>query len=67
MIPVVMLTGISIFFWLKMSFPGIIENDLRNGVGDVHYTIDLSSCIPFRVSEADFLSGLGRDLCDQRE
>jgi hypothetical protein len=54
-------------FLVKNEFPRIIENDLRNGVGDVHYTIDLSSCIPFRVSEADFLSGLGRDLCDQRE
>lgn len=54
-------------FLVKNEFPRIVENDLKNGVGDVHYTIALSSCIPFGVSEADFLSDFGRDTCDQRE
>ena len=54
-------------FLVKSQFPKITENDLKNGVGDVHYTIDLSSCIPFGVSETDFLSGFGRDICDQRK
>ncbi|WP_321508164.1 PD-(D/E)XK motif protein [uncultured Methanoregula sp.] len=41
-------------FLVKNQFPRIIENDLKNGVGDVHYSIDLSSCMPFEVSDKDF-------------
>ena len=54
-------------FLVKDQFPRIIENNLKNGVGDVHYSIDLSSCIPFGVNETDFLSDFGGDNCDGRK
>jgi hypothetical protein len=44
-------------FLVKNQFPCIVERDLKNGVGDVHYTIDLSSCVSFEVNETDFLAG----------
>jgi hypothetical protein len=46
------------------GFPRIIENDLKNGVGDVQYTIDLSACISFRLNEEEFQSELRRCLID---
>jgi len=52
-------------FLVKSHFPRIIESDLKNGVGDVHYSIDLSSCIPYGVSETDFLSDFGGDTIDK--
>jgi len=55
---------ISIFL-VRNQFPRIVENDLKNGVGDIHYSIDLSSCKPFGVNETDFLSDFGRDKSDQ--
>jgi len=41
-------------FLVKDGFPRIIEKDLKNGVGDVKYSINLSSCLPFEVNEAEF-------------
>jgi hypothetical protein len=47
------------------NFPRIIEKDLKNGVGDVSYTIDVSACTSFRENEEKFLSELGRIFNDQ--
>jgi hypothetical protein len=47
-------------FHVRDDFPRIIEKELRNGVGDVQYTIDVSACIPFRDDEEKFRSVLGR-------
>jgi hypothetical protein len=46
-------------FQIKDNFPRIIENDLKNGIGDVQYTIDVSACAPFRESEKKFREKLG--------
>jgi len=43
-------------FRVDEDFPRIIERDLKAGVGDVKYSIDLSICRKFRVSEEDFIS-----------
>ena len=48
-------------FQVKNQFPRVVEKDLKNGVGDIHYSIDLSSCKPFGVNEKDFLSDFGGD------
>jgi hypothetical protein len=45
-------------FQVKENFPRIIETDLKPGVGDVHYSIDLAVCWQFRISEEDFVSDL---------
>lgn len=45
-------------FRVDENFPRIIETDLKPGVGDVHYSIDLAVCWRFRMSQEDFLSEL---------
>lgn len=40
-----------IFYKVENDFPRIEENDLRIGVGDVKYSIILSQCTPFVISE----------------
>ena len=45
-------------FLVDKKFPRIIETDLKPGVGDVHYTIDLAVCREFRISEDDFMSDI---------
>jgi hypothetical protein len=58
--------AISIFL-VRENFPRIVEKDLKSGVGDVQYSIDLSSCVPFKVNETDFLSDLSGDKNVRRE
>ena len=40
------------FYKVEKDFPRIEENDLRIGVGDVKYSIILSQCAPFSISES---------------
>jgi hypothetical protein len=40
-----------IFYKVENDFPRIEENDIRSGVGDVKYSIILSQCTPFAISE----------------
>lgn len=47
------------FFEVKGDFPKIIGTDLRRGVGDVHYSVLLSECRQFEVSEAEIRWMLG--------
>jgi len=41
-------------FQVREGFPRITEQDLANGVGDVHYSVSLSACVPFILNEEDF-------------
>lgn len=41
------------FYKVEKDFPRIEENDLRTGVGDVKYSIILSQCAPFSISESE--------------
>lgn len=41
------------FYKVEKDFPRIEENDLRIGVGDVKYSIILSQCEPFSISESE--------------
>ena len=41
------------FYKVEKAFPRIEENDLRSGVGDVKYSIILSQCAPFSISESE--------------
>lgn len=45
-------------FYIDKDFPRIVERDLKSGVGDVHYTIDLSACMEFRIKNKDFIREL---------
>jgi Putative PD-(D/E)XK family member, (DUF4420) len=47
------------FFKVEGDFPRIIGADLRRGVGDVQYSVLLSECRRFEVSEADIRGMLG--------
>jgi hypothetical protein len=40
-----------VFYKVENDFPRIEENDIRMGVGDVKYSIILSQCTPFVISE----------------
>jgi hypothetical protein len=42
-----------VFYKVKNDFPRIEENDIRIGVGDVKYSIILSQCTPFVISETE--------------
>lgn len=44
------------YFNVEQDFPRIIEADLRNGVGDVRYTISVSECKRFSINESDVVS-----------
>ena len=39
------------FFTVKDDFPRIREVELRTGVGEVRYTIQLGACTPFLVPD----------------
>ena len=39
------------FYHVTNDFPRIRENELRSGVGNVHYGITISDCEPYVVSE----------------
>ncbi|MEP0923407.1 PD-(D/E)XK motif protein [Leptolyngbya sp. ST-U4] len=47
------------YFRVEGDFPRIIEADLRNGVGDVRYTIDVAVCKRFAITESEVLSLMG--------
>jgi hypothetical protein len=38
------------FFAVREGFPRILERELRPGVGDVRYTVQLGTCAPFAVA-----------------
>jgi hypothetical protein len=40
-----------LFYKVEHDFPRIEENDIHIGVGDVKYTIIISQCTPFQISE----------------
>lgn len=41
-------------FNVKEGFPRITEKDLKEGIGNVEYTIDLSACLPHNIANSDF-------------
>lgn len=45
-----------IFYKVENDFPRIEENDIRTGVGDVKYSIIISQCTSFQISEIDVFS-----------
>lgn len=45
-------------YQVKDDFPRIKENEIRNGVGDVKYTIVLSHCDMFLISESQLFNTL---------
>jgi hypothetical protein len=47
------------YFKVREDFPRIIESDLRNGIGDVRYTISVSECKRFAINELDVISLIG--------
>jgi len=44
------------YFKVEGDFPRIIEADIRNGVGDVRYTISVAECRRFSIPELDVIS-----------
>jgi hypothetical protein len=44
-----------VFYKVEKDFPRIEENDLRIGVGDVKYSIILSQCESFSISESEVI------------
>jgi len=47
------------YFKVGADFPKIIESDLRNGVGDVRYTISVAECKRFSVLESEVIALMG--------
>ena len=47
------------YFRVEGDFPRIVEADLRNGIGDVRYTISVAECKRFSMLEADVLLLIG--------
>jgi Putative PD-(D/E)XK family member, (DUF4420) len=47
------------YFKVENDFPRIIESDLRNGVGDVRYTISVAECKRFSISESEVVTMIG--------
>ncbi len=47
------------YFKVEGDFPRIVEADLRNGVGDVRYTISVAECKRFSLPELDVISIIG--------
>lgn len=43
------------FFAVRDEFPRIRERELRSGVGDVRYTVQLGACAPFALPDASVL------------
>jgi hypothetical protein len=41
------------YFDLRQGFPRITEQMLGSGVGDVTYSVAVSACMPFRISEPE--------------
>lgn len=47
------------YFRVGEDFPKIIESDLRNGVGDVRYTISVAECKRFSMPELEVIALIG--------
>jgi Putative PD-(D/E)XK family member, (DUF4420) len=47
------------YFKVGADFPKIIESDLRNGVGDVRYTISVAECKRFSIPESEVIALIG--------
>ncbi|MBW4553382.1 MAG: PD-(D/E)XK motif protein [Aphanocapsa sp. GSE-SYN-MK-11-07L] len=47
------------YFKVGTDFPKIIESDLRNGVGDVRYTIGVAECKRFSILESEVIALIG--------
>lgn len=47
------------YFKVRIDFPKIIESDLRNGVGDVRYTISVAECKRFSIPESEVITLIG--------
>jgi hypothetical protein len=47
-----------IFYKIEHQFPRIEESDIRNGVGDVKYSIIVSQCIDFIISDQEVFKTL---------
>lgn len=47
------------YFKVGEDFPKIIESDLRNGVGDVRYTISVAECKRFSIPEPEVVALIG--------
>ncbi len=47
------------YFKVGEDFPKIIESDLRNGVGDVRYSISVAECKRFSILESEVISLIG--------
>jgi hypothetical protein len=46
------------FCEVKDEFPRIVGNDLRDGVGDVAYSISVAACLPYQIKESEFITTL---------
>jgi hypothetical protein len=44
------------YFKVREGFPRIVESELRNGVGDVRYTISVAECKRFSIPEPEVIS-----------
>ncbi|MCH8883192.1 MAG: PD-(D/E)XK motif protein [SAR324 cluster bacterium] len=47
-------------FRIRDDFPRIVSSDLRPGVGEVRYTVALTACAPFQISEEELSDLVGR-------
>jgi Putative PD-(D/E)XK family member, (DUF4420) len=47
------------YFKVGTDFPRIIESDLRNGIGDVRYTISVAECKRFLIAESEVIALIG--------
>jgi Putative PD-(D/E)XK family member, (DUF4420) len=47
------------YFKVEAGFPRIIESDLRNGIGDVRYTISVAECKRFSIIESEVIALIG--------
>jgi Putative PD-(D/E)XK family member, (DUF4420) len=47
------------YFKVGIDFPKIIESDLRNGVGDVRYSISVAECKRFSMPESEVIALIG--------
>jgi hypothetical protein len=50
------------YFKVGDDFPKIIEADLRNGVGDVRYTISVAECKRFSIPASEVIALIGDEL-----
>lgn len=51
----------SSIFKIREGFPRIRESDLLNGVGDVHYSVNVSECMHYVITESDFKTFLAEE------